>query len=293
MTLIVGYSPDGKNKAIIHLAAMLARSAGEDVVVCSVTPAAPLPSAARVDEEYRRYAHGEASAALDAARKIMPADIEAEYVVHDARSTSSGLLELSQERSASMIVLGSSSAGVFGHVALGSVTSRLLYSSHVPVALAPRGFRVRGAAKVERVTAAYNGSPDQDEMVLAAAAVAARVGATLRLAAFAVRGPTPYSTSRGSEGDSPVVSEWAEAVQRDSDAALRRVAALPEVPDTAESVVGHGRTWAEALDDVDWVDGDVLTIGSSKSGPIKLVFLGSRAAKIVRHSPVPVVVVPR
>ena len=37
----------------------------------------------------------------------------------------------------------------------------------------------------------------------------------------------------------------------------------------------------------------MLMIGSSESGPIARVFLGSRAAKIVRHSPVPVLVVPR
>ena len=33
-------------------------------------------------------------------------------------------------------------------------------------------------------------------------------------------------------------------------------------------------------------------IGSSPIGPLARVFLGSRATKIVRHSPVPVVVVP-
>ena len=42
-----------------------------------------------------------------------------------------------------MIVLGSSTAGVFGRVALGSVTDRLLHSSPVPLALATRGFRCR------------------------------------------------------------------------------------------------------------------------------------------------------
>ena len=40
-----------------------------------------------------------------------------------------------------MIVVGTSSAGVFGHISLGSVTNRLLHSSPVAVALAPRGFR--------------------------------------------------------------------------------------------------------------------------------------------------------
>jgi nucleotide-binding universal stress UspA family protein len=49
----------------------------------------------------------------------------------------------------------------------------------------------------------------------------------------------------------------------------------------------------EALDDVASVDGDVLVVGSSTHGPMAQVFLGSRASRIVRHPPVPVVVVPR
>ena len=63
--------------------------------------------------------------------------------------------------------------------------------------------------------------------------------------------------------------------------------------DGHELVVGRGETWEQALEDVEWADGDVLVVGSSSVGPLARVFLGSRAAKIVRHSPVPVVVVPR
>ena len=36
----------------------------------------------------------------------------------------------------------------------------------------------------------------------------------------------------------------------------------------------------------------MLVVGSSSVGPIARVFLGSRATKIVQHSPVPVVLVP-
>ena len=60
-----------------------------------------------------------------------------------------------------------------------------------------------------------------------------------------------------------------------------------------ELVVGHGADWAAAMEDLAWADGEVLVVGSSAAGPIARVFLGSRSSKIVRHSPVPVVVVPR
>jgi nucleotide-binding universal stress UspA family protein len=58
-------------------------------------------------------------------------------------------------------------------------------------------------------------------------------------------------------------------------------------------VVGAGADWGEALRAVDWKRAEALLVGSSSLGPIARVSLGSHAVKIVRHSPVPVVVVPR
>lgn len=169
---------------------------------------------ARVDAEYHQQLRAEAEAALAKARADMPSDVDVTYVVHEAQSTSSGLLDLVHEHEAKMIVLDSSTAGVFGHVALGSVTSRLLHSSDVPVALAPRGFRTKPGEVVRRVTAAYSGTPDQDDLVLAAATVAARVDAGLRLAAFAVRANAQYTTTLGTEGtrrSSPSGPRWSSA----------------------------------------------------------------------------------
>jgi nucleotide-binding universal stress UspA family protein len=74
---------------------------------------------------------------------------------------------------------------------------------------------------------------------------------------------------------------------------LATVAALPRVPVSVEAVIGHGPDWASALEEIGWGDGDVLAVGSSSAGPLARVFIGSRSSKIVRHSPAPVVVVPR
>src|ERR1700757_3984332 len=51
--------------------------------------------------------------------------------------------------------------------------------------------------------------------------------------------------------------------------------------------VVNGNGWDQALD-----AGEVLTLGTSPRGEIARVFLGSRGAKIIRHSPVPVLVLP-
>jgi nucleotide-binding universal stress UspA family protein len=292
MTIVVGYSPDGRDRAALHLSAMLARSAGDDIVVCTVVPAPWVPGVARIDAEYQAYLDDAAHRALDQARADLPPDVPAAFSVHSARSAPRGLLEVAEQKDATMIVLGSSTAGVFGHIALGSITDRLLHSSPFPVALAVRGFRSGAGGKVSRVTVAYGGSEQADDLVLAAGRVAARTGATLRVASFAVRPPPPTTTRFAIEEDQ-VVADWAASMRAAAQKVLEQVDGLQAGPDPLDLVIGQGQDWAEALEDVPWAAGDVLVVGSSSIGPVARVFLGSRATKIVRHSPVPVVVVPR
>ena len=87
-----------------------------------------------------------------------------------------------------------------------------------------------------------------------------------------------------------VSAQWAEQAQ----AQLADVVAAWSGPGPApETHVAAGAGWAGALAAGDWLPGDVLVVGSSRHGPLARVFLGSTATKIVRASPVPVVVVPR
>jgi nucleotide-binding universal stress UspA family protein len=261
MTLVVGLAPDGRGQAVLHLAGMLARSADDDLVVCTVVPARWPLGPAQAESEYRRFLDGMARAALERARDRIPGDVAADSVVHHARSAPAGLLEVAELGEAAMIVVGTS-----GHPAIGSVTARLLHGSPVPVALAPHGFRSRPADRVERVTAAFGGA---EGLVDAAAAVAAGLGASLRIASFAVH--APFAAGR----------------------IERSVQEIETAAGHAPAVVGHGASWEEAIEDVEWRDGDVLVVGSSSAAPAARVFLGSRASRIIRHAPVPVIVVPR
>lgn len=278
MTFVVGFAPDGRGHAVLHLAAMLARAGGEELVVAAVVPSPWAPGPARVDAEYQAELAEAARGALEQARSRLADDVRARFVVHHARSAPAGLLEVAEQVSAELIVLGSAHHGPHGQVALGSVSDRLVHSSPIPVALAPRGFRCRSGCPVTRVTAAFGGG--DDALVVAAKEVAERVGAALRVASFVVRPRAPIEAGVGLHAEAPVIEQW----KRDVEAALGGEYAL---------VIGHGTSWEEALDDIDWAEGDVLVVGSSSIGPIARVFLGSRSSKIVRHSPVPVVVVPR
>jgi nucleotide-binding universal stress UspA family protein len=276
MTFVVGFAPDGRGRAVLELAAMLSRASGEQLLVAAIVPAPWAPGPARVDAEYQAELAATADAALGEARARLPEGTR--YVVHHARSTPAGLLEVAEREGASLIVLGSASRGMHGYVELGSVTDRLVHSSPIPVAIAPRGYRCRGNCPVRRVTVAFGGT--DDDLVRKAAEVAERVGAALRVASFAVRSRSPIQAGVGREADEAILAQW----ERDVRAALAA---------DHELVIGHGESWEEAIDDIEWSDGDVLAVGSSSIGPVARVFLGSRASKIVRNSPVPVVVVPR
>jgi nucleotide-binding universal stress UspA family protein len=292
MTLIVGYAPDERGKTALHLASMLARSSGDELVVCSVIPAPWAPGMARIDAEYRNHLNQIADAALESARRILQDDIPARFERHSARSAPAGLLEVAKQYDANMIVLGSSSAAGFGHIGLGSVNDWLVHRSPVALALAPRGFRCRPGARVKRVTAAYGGSASAENLVVAAARVAAAVGASLRIASFAVWTRPPYTTRLGTDSEDELLREWMTDLERTAGATLEQVEELAKVPRQIETVIGRGESWEEAIDDVGWDDDDVLVVGSSAVGPIAQVFIGSRATKILRNSPVPVVVVP-
>jgi nucleotide-binding universal stress UspA family protein len=292
MTMLVGIAPDGPGKAVLHLAGMLARSGGDDLLLCSVVPQSWPPGPAKVDAEYQAHLDSTATEVLERARGRLAADITSRLLVQHARSAPAGLVEAAEQHDARMIVVGSSSAGAFGHVSLGSVSGRLLHSSPVPVALTPRGHRCQAGSRVERVTAAFSG-PEGADLVVAAAAVAAQVGASLRIASFAVRSRPPYTSGVGSSGEQAILRQWSEEIEAAAGAALEKVADLAAVPRDLGTVVGRGESWGEAIDDVEWQTGDVLVVGSSSVGPVARVFLGSRATKIVQHSPVPVVLVPR
>lgn len=291
MTILVGYPVKRRVRAVLDLAAMLARSSGEDLVVCVVRPTPWNPGLAGADREYRDYLELSADEALADARDGLPSDVSATFDTVSARSPSSGLVETAGKYQATAIVVGSSDAGPFGHIALSSVADRLLHSSPVPVAIAPRGFR-HDEGTVTRVTLAYTGTKASSVLLAVADSIAERFAVPLRLASFAVHLPPP-ATARFRAEAAAMTAEWVEEVRAAAQHALSVEPASGRAPGEVEVVIGRGESWKDAFDDVEWSAGDVLVVGSSESGPIEAVFLGSRATKIVRYSPVPVLAVPR
>ena len=291
MTTVIGLAPNERGAAAVHLGSMLARSVSDDVVVVSVVPTPWPPHPDRIDAEYLALQEKAAREALAAARTRIGSDLSVELVTHSARSVSSGLLEVARERRATVVALGSASTGVFGRVSLGGVAERILHSADIPVTLAPRGFDTGTIhARISRITVAFGRADKDSDLLVTAAAVAADIGATLRVACFAVR---PWTAAAGSiepAAEDLVVDEWVTGLAGDIRQALRADGGAAE--STVDIVVGQGGTWADALAALPWESAEVLAVGTSSSA-VSRFFLGSHASKIVRNSPVPVYLWPR
>lgn len=292
MTIVVGYLAGKSGTAPLHLAVMAARTLRTSLTVATVVPKPwTTPSPARIDAEYAAWADQLAADSATEAQRFLAgfaSDLEISYHGQSHRSVSGGLVEVVEELDAELLVLGSSSAGQHGQVVVGSTADRLLHSSPVPVAIAPRGYRGSHSGRYSRITCGYPGSPESVQIVERAVALARQFAVKLRVITFAVRGRTMYPPEVGLHAEDSILAAWQEYAR----GALQQLLVQGVVGDDVELQVVSGNGWDQALDDADWIDGEVLALGTSPRGEIARVFLGSRGTKIMRYSPVPVLVLP-
>jgi nucleotide-binding universal stress UspA family protein len=292
VTVVVGYLAGKGGVSVLHLAVEAARTLKTSLTVTTVVPRPWLtPSPARIDAEYGEWADKlAADSQQEAARCLAPIAGGLEVIYHKAahRSVSGGLVDAVTELKAQVLVLGSASSGQLGQVVLGSTADRLLHSSPVPLAISPRGYRGSDSGRLRRITVGFPGTPETLDVVKQMAAFTDDLDVPLRVATFAVRGRTMYPPEVGLHAEDSILAEWAQYART----ALAQLKSDGVVAEQVELLVVTGNGWDEALDAVDWLDGEILALGTSPRGGIARVFLGSRGAKIVRHSPVPVLVLP-
>lgn len=295
MTFIVGYSPWHEDVGVLDLAAQLARPQGQSLRVVIVVPAGwPTPVAGSTDRDFEQWAAQEGAAGVEQAKAVLAAnspDIAAEVVWLAGRSVPQTLLEQAQEHGGKVIVVGSASHGATGHITLSSKTDRLLHSSPVPVVVAPRGYRPAKNSRITRATCAFRGDGASRRTLTKTAEICRDTHSALRVVTFGVRGRRMYPpTVSGAE--QMVLESWMTAGAQAQAEALAQLKADDGLPKTVESTTAVGRSWPDAMDDLEWHREDLLVVGSSSARTLSQIFLGSSAAKIVRHSPVPVIVVP-
>jgi nucleotide-binding universal stress UspA family protein len=291
MTIIAGFSSSRQGTAPLNLAAQISRWTGDKVLAAAIVER-PWPAKGDpIEEEYLRHVTSQASRAIGRVVDQLPADLDIPTVVHQSTSIPTGLIELVTAHDARLVVVGSSSSGLLGRVSLGSVTERLVHTAAVPVAIAPRGYPL-GPEPIRRLTAAYGGEADINGLLAAAAELATQWPVQLRIVSFTVRPVTMFSGSIEPSAEDLVIQQWARRTSADIIKQLNHVRTRIPVSDV-EIVIGSGHDWREAVENVPWEAGDMLLLGSGAAAQTAQVFLGSAASKIVRHSPVPVMIVPR
>jgi nucleotide-binding universal stress UspA family protein len=291
MTIIAGFSASRQGMAPLYLAAQLSRCTGARIVAVAIVERPWPPKAGPVDNEYVNYVATQAKDALEQMADQLPAGLDVWQLVHQASSIPAGLTELATEMNADVVVVGSSSSGLLGRVALGSVTDRLVHTAAVPVAIAPRGYPGY-SGQIDRLTVAYGGQADAVGLVATSAELAQQWSARLRIASFTVRPPRVFRGGVEPAAEDLVIDAWSRRTQEGITAQMQEIRSGIDTLD-AEVVIGAGPTWREAVDSIQWRPGDLLLLGSGAAGPAAQVFLGSAAARILRHAPVPTMIVPR
>lgn len=290
-TCLVGYTPDYAGQEALSLARMMTASSGSNLVVCTVVPEIwGHPSLAPVDKEYGDFLAQHAQDTLDKARAQLGDLPNVRYIKFGARSATQGLTQAAKEENADIIVLGSSRSGSSGRLEVGTVAGEIMHLAEVPIAMAPRDYRAKLGTHLPRLTCAYSGSEEASGTVLEALGLATSLGVQLRLVSFAVRDRQMYPSLVGYQAEKEVQAAWREQARASLERVCKQLAghAPPIDIDVAE-----GETWDDALSSIEWESGEVLVLGSSRMGVLQRVFLGSNAKKIMRASPVPVMVLPR
>ncbi|MCW2556865.1 MAG: universal stress protein UspA-like protein [Mycobacterium sp.] len=292
MTVIVGYLAGKAGISALHLGVEAARTLKTSLAVVTVVPKPwTTVSPARIDAEYAQYADKLAANSAVQAKacvaKLDP-DLEVSFHKYAHRSAPGGLLDAVEELKAEALVLGSAADGSLGQVVVGSTADRLLHSSPVPLAICPRGYRGSKTHGLTRITAAYPGTEESLHVVERVSALAAQLEVPMRVITFAVRGRTMYPPEVGLNAEDTLLASWASQARE----ALARLKSDGVVGDDVVLQVVTGNGWDQALDAAEWDDGELLAIGTSPQGAVARVFLGSKGTKIIRHSPVPVLVLP-
>ncbi|WP_338893097.1 universal stress protein [Rhodococcus sovatensis] len=281
MKLTVGYlaTPSGDDGVALATVLASALDASIDIVIV-IRSDEPLMEGSG---PYRKVLDAKAEQWLSGARAQVPDGIEVATHIARHASFAQGLMEFAAEHDSDMIVVGGAGDGLLNRHTVGSVAGQLLHASPVPIALAPRGYRNGAQRTLTGLTAAVPTRAGTADPSALAITIASAAHLPLRLVSLV------SLEDDGADADGlETRRRHVAAAQANLENAARK---LPDV-DGLESVVADGSSLDEAVASLQWSDGDVLFLGSSRLAAPKRVFLGSSASKIIRSTPAPVIVVP-
>lgn len=183
--------------------------------------------------------------------------VAAETVSVCESSVGRGLHVLAEQRAVDLLVVGACSRGVACRTFLGDDARSALNGAPCPVAIAPSGYAMT-AHPLSRIGVGYDGSPESEQALAAARALAARFGSTIAALSVVSLQSIPYGE--------------------------------PIPPDPPDTEVAYGEpgeavtSFAEQL--------DVLIVGSRSYGPVRRLLNGSTSNRLARRVGCPLLVLP-
>lgn len=285
MRLVVGYLATPGGADALALGVRFARTLGAELDLCMVLPPDRVAPSIKPVGDFEKHLVEQAEQWLEGARASVPDDIVVRSHVRVDESAADGLIQEAARVEADMIIVGGS-GGLAASFSLGSVVNGLLHSAPLPVAVAPRGTRNSPVDRMREATCAIGEREGADVLLDMAVRYSRAAGTPLRLVSLVALDPT-FGALRGD----------GEAVLERALAHARHVldVAKSELPQDfpVTSTIVEGATIEEAVGKLDWRDGDLIMVGSSRLSAPRRLFLGSKAAKMLRVLDVPMVVVPR
>ncbi len=189
-----------------------------------------------------------------------------------------GLHELAEERSADLLVVGSSRHSLLGRALIGDDARAALNGAPCAIAIAPRGY-AQSARAWHTFGVGYDGSPESKSALNAARELAQRYDGTVEalwvVSLQDVRDERPLPTDWPATADE-LVSRYSKLLRT-----------LPGVEGNAV-YGGPGEELARLSQRV-----DLLLVGSRGYGPVQRVFHGSVSSHLLGHSACALVVLPR
>lgn len=283
--IVVGYEPGAPSRDALRFASVLADASGAELIVGHVShydapressdPAVHMAIKARATRTL-----AEADAQLPYGRRVHLRSVE-------ARSPVQGLHDLAEAEGADLVVVGSTTKGSLRLHPAGSIAERLLRGAPCAVAVAPPGYAHETQPGLRVVGAAYDGSDEARHALDAAADLALRAGAALKLIAIADSVSVPAVGFAAMPAPAMSSGAYRDALQRELDEVAD---ALPrELRTQVQAVVGDAAD--EILARSERLS--LLVMGSRAYGPLRRALVGSVSGPVLRAAPCPVLVVPR
>ncbi len=270
---VVAYDGSARGDGALSLAVAMARSLRAELdVVMVLREDDPFEVAYPPVGDVSTLVRTQAQGWLDRAAATVPEDVTVRTHLRSGQSIAQTLLKTVAELEAFAVVIGAASGPASRGLGVGSVAGALLHSSPVPVVLAPS--KRPAPERIENLYCAVGTRKGAADVVAEAVAAAERAGMDLHLISLVQL-----------DGDDD------SAVRARNEMLLER--ARQELPDRTVTVhVGQGKTMKKAVRSVEFAPASLLLLGSSRLAQGRQTFLSTTAARMLRHVPVPVVVVP-